>query len=96
VVVVYSGQAASQTDGTTEYGLTGFDPTPVTQMGNWFVGKVVVCISPSKTVKGGVPGAWQNHNGYTGTKCNTTWFNMAPWGGGSQDSNGTYISVPGV
>ena len=61
-----------------------------------FVGKVVVCISPSKTVKGGVPGAWQNHNGYTGTKCNTAYFNVAPWGGGSQDSNGTYISVPGV
>jgi hypothetical protein len=96
IVTPYSGQAASQTDGTTEYGLIGFDPTPITQTGNWFVGKVVVCISPSKTVKGGVPGAWQNHNGYTGTKCNTAYFNVAPWGGGSQDSNGTYISVPGV
>lgn len=96
VVTVYSGQAASQTDSTTEYGLTGFDPTPITQTGNWFVGKVVVCISPSKTVKGGVPGAWQNHNGYTGINCNTAYFNVAPWGGGSQDSNGTYISVPGV
>jgi hypothetical protein len=64
--------------------------------GNIFVGQVVVCISPSKTVKGGVPGAWQNQNGYTGTKCNTTYFNIAPWGGGSQTSNGTYISVPPV
>jgi hypothetical protein len=96
IVTVYPGKAASQTDETTQYGLIGFDPTPITQTGNWFVGKVVVCISPSKTVKGGVPGAWQNHNGYTGTKCNTAYFNVAPWGGGSQDSNGTYISVPGV
>ncbi len=96
LVTVISGQTASQNDTTTENGLIGTDPTPVTQIGNWFVGKVVVCISPSKTVKGGVPGAWQNHNGYTGTKCNTAYFNVAPWGGGSQDSNGTYISVPAV
>jgi hypothetical protein len=64
--------------------------------GNIFVGQVVVCISPSKTVKGGVPGAWQKQNGYTGTKCTTAWFNVAPWGNGSQTSNGTYISVPPV
>ncbi|MGH6785490.1 MAG: hypothetical protein ACREBO_01560 [Novosphingobium sp.] len=69
---------------------------PFTQVGNWLAGKVVVCISPSKTVKGGVPGAWANHNGYTGTKCTTAWFNVAPWGGGSQTSNGTYISVPAI
>lgn len=57
----------------------------------WLAGKAVVCISPKR-----VPGVWQNHNGYTGSNCNTAYFNTAPWGGGSQDSNGTYISVPGV
>lgn len=67
---------------------------PFTEIGNWLAGKVVVCISPSKTVKGGTPGAWANHNGYIGNKCTTAWFNIAPWGGGSQTSNGTYISVP--
>jgi hypothetical protein len=64
---------------------------PWTQSGSWFVGKVVVCISPTK-----LPGTWRTQNGYAGTKCNTTYFNTAPWGGGSQTSNGTYISVPGV
>jgi hypothetical protein len=64
---------------------------PFTQTGSWFVAKVVVCISPTK-----LPGTWRTQNGYTGTKCNTTYFNTAPWGGGSQTSNGTYISVPGV
>lgn len=62
----------------------------------WNAGQVVICISPSKTVKGGVPGAWANHNGYTGTKCTTSWFNVAPWGAGTDSSNGTYISVPAV
>lgn len=62
----------------------------------WNAGQVVICISPSKTTKGGVPGAWQNQNGYTGTKCTTSWFNVAPWGAGTSTSNGTYISVPGV
>ena len=69
---------------------------PVTENGDFFVGKVVICISPSTTAKKGVPGAWQNHNGYTGTKCTTAHFNVAPWGGGSQTSNGTYISVPAI
>ena len=62
----------------------------------WNAGQVVICISPSKTVKGGVPGAWANHNGYTGTKCTTAWYNVAPWGAGSTTSNGTLISVPAV
>jgi hypothetical protein len=62
----------------------------------WNAGQVVICISPSKTVKGGVPGAWANHNGYTGTKCTTAWYTVAPWGAGSQTSNGTLISVPAV
>lgn len=67
-----------------------------TLTGSWFVGQVVICISPSTGTKKGVPGEWRTQNGYTGTNCNTTYFNSAPWGGGSQTSNGTYISVPGV
>lgn len=66
---------------------------PVYELGR-FLGQAVICISPSKVVKGGVPGAWQNHNGYTGTNCTTAWFKVAPWGAGSETSNGTYISVP--
>jgi hypothetical protein len=58
------------------------------------IGQAVICISPSTTTKKGVPGAWRTQNGYTGDKCTTAWFNIAPWGHGSQDSNGTYISVP--
>ncbi|MFM5917018.1 MAG: hypothetical protein ACKOOL_05730 [Novosphingobium sp.] len=53
--------------------------------------QVVVCISPKK-----LPGIWTNQNGYTGSKCNTTYFNSAPWGAGTNTSNGTYISVPGA
>jgi hypothetical protein len=64
---------------------------PFTQMGNWFVGKVVVCNSPTR-----LPGIWRAQNGYSGLKCTTAYFNIAPWGGGSQTSNGTYISVPGT
>lgn len=64
---------------------------PWIEVGNWFVGKVVVCNSPGK-----LPGTWRAQNGYNGSKCNTTYFNSAPWGGGSQTSNGTYISVPGT
>ena len=64
---------------------------PWTQAGSWFVSKVVVCNSPLK-----LPGTWRPQNGYVGTKCTTTYFYSAPWGGGSQTSNGTYISVPGV
>ena len=62
--------------------------------GDLFIGKVVVCISPSGPTRRGVPGEWRRQNGYTGDKCTTNWFNVAPWGGGSQTSNGTYISVP--
>ncbi len=85
----------SQTDVTNEYGLTGTDLTPYVQNAGpgdyWYVGKVVICISPKK-----LPGIWTKQNGYLGDKCTTAWFNVAPWGGGSQDSNGTYISVPAV
>jgi hypothetical protein len=64
---------------------------PFTQIGNWLAGKVVVCNSPTR-----LPGVWRAQNGYSGAKCTTAYFNIAPWGGGSQTSNGTYISVPGT
>ena len=80
--------------------LTAFEDQggPVTETGDFFVGQTVVCISPTTgtQVKKGVPGTWVAKNGYTGVKCTTAWFNVAPWGGGSQDSNGTYISVPAI
>lgn len=57
------------------------------------IGQVAVCISPSKPTPGGT---WKTQNGYTGSDCTTTYFNSAPWGAGSQDSNGTYVSVPVV
>jgi hypothetical protein len=57
--------------------------------GDFFIGQVVICISPKR-----LPGVWTQQNGYTGNKCTTAWFNVAPWGGGSQTSQGTYISVP--
>lgn len=62
---------------------------PVTLAGDLFIGNPVVCISPKK-----LPGEWRPQNGYSGEKCTTAWFNQAPWWAGSQDSNGTYISVP--
>lgn len=63
--------------------------------GPFHIGQVVICISPSTTVKKGVPGAWRQQNGYTGAKCTTDWFkNHAVWGSGTEGSNGTYISVP--
>lgn len=62
---------------------------PVTLSGDLFVGNPVICISPKK-----LPGIWTKQNGYTGDKCTTAWFNVAPWLAGTDDSNGTYISVP--
>ena len=94
-VVTTVSNSTSQTDVTVENGLTGTDTTPYVLTGNWFVGQVVICISPSTSTKKGVPGAWRQQNGYTGSNCTTDWFKVAAWGGGSQDSNGTYISVPG-
>lgn len=60
----------------------------------WNAGQVVICISPSTTLKKGVPGVWRNQNGYLGTKCTTAWYNVAPWGAGTDSANGTLISVP--
>lgn len=63
---------------------------PVTLVGDLFVGNPVVCISPKK-----LPGVWANHNGYTGNKCTTAWFNDPTIGrNGSTTSQGTYISLP--
>jgi len=48
-----------------------------------------------------MPGAWRAQNGYDGgdmtgpaAGCNTPYFKVAPWGAGTDSSNGTYISVP--
>lgn len=86
-----SSQTVDETN--TVYGVAGHEAAagPWTEVGNWLTEKVVVCISPKK-----LPGIWTAQNGYVGTNCNTTYFNTAPWGGGSQTSNGTYISVPGA
>lgn len=78
--------------------LNGFEPHGgVLQVtGEHFDGSVVVCISPGK--KGGT---WTAQNGYSGGSftgpgagCNTTYFKSAPWGSGSQTSQGTFVSVP--
>lgn len=70
---------------------------PFTLTGNFLAAQVVICISPKK-----LPGIWTTQNGYSGEDlvgpaagCNTPYFKVAPYGGGSQTSNGTYISVPG-
>lgn len=64
--------------------------------GEYHVGQVVVCISP-----GSKGGSWRTQNGYNGGSsvgpaagCNTPYFKIAPYGNGSQTSNGTFISVP--
>jgi len=79
---------------------------PVQAPGGVFhIGQVVICISPSSSTKKGVPGAWRAQNGYSGGSftgagtppaagCNTPYFKVAPWGAGTDTSNGTYISVP--
>jgi hypothetical protein len=59
-------------------------------------GQVVVCISPSTTLKKGVPGEWRTQNGYTGSKCTTVWYNATTWGAGTDSANGTLISVPAI
>lgn len=71
--------------------LTSFEDHggPVQVTGELFVGKAVICISP-----GSKGGAWRVQNGYTGTKCTTDWFKVAPTPQGSTTSNGTYTSVP--
>lgn len=64
---------------------------PVQTTGAYHVGQVVICISPNKPT---ATSSWRLQNGYTGDKCTTTWFKSAPWGAGTEGSNGTYISVP--
>lgn len=93
-VLLYSPTGAfeqSQTDSLYAFEDEG---GPVQVTGEYLIGQVVVCISPSSTTKKGVPGEWRQQNGYTGDKCTTDYFKVAPWGSGSQTSNGTYISVP--
>ena len=68
-----------------------FNGPAIFELGSFFSSQVVVCISPKK-----LPGIWTTQNGYTGTSCNTAYFNIAPWGSGSQTSKGTYISVPAI
>lgn len=68
--------------------------------GEYHVGQPVICISP-----GSKGGSWKAQNGYSGGSftntnpatpgCNTNWFKATTWFGGSQTSNGTFISVPG-
>ena len=62
----------------------------------YHVGQVVICNSP-----GSKGGTWRVQNGYNGGSfagpaagCNTPYFKIAPWGSGSQTSNGTFTSVP--
>jgi hypothetical protein len=89
----------SQTDTLTGHENHG---GPVQAPGGIFhIGQVVICISPSTSTKKGVPGAWRAQNGYDGGSstgpaagCNTPYFKIAPWGAGTDSSNGTYISVP--
>jgi len=78
--------------------LSGFEPHggPVQVTGDYFVGQVVVCISP-----GSKGGSWRAQNGYSGgdwtgpaAGCNTSYFKAAPWGSGSTTSQGTFVSVP--
>jgi len=78
--------------------LSGFEPHggPVQVTGDYFVGQVVVCISP-----GSKGGSWRAQNGYGGGSwtgpaagCNTPYFKIAPWGSGSTTSQGTFVSVP--
>ena len=64
--------------------------------GEYHVGQPVICISP-----GSKGGSWRVQNGYGGGSlsgpapgCNTPYFKIAPWGNGSQTSNGTFTSVP--
>lgn len=81
--------------------LDGFEPNGprVNVTAEYFVGKAVICISPTKN-----PGTWRVQNGYGGGSftntspatpgCNTNWFKVAPTNSGSTTSQGTFISVP--
>lgn len=55
-------------DGHEDNGAGYFDAATV------IIGQVVVCISPT-TGTAKKPGAWTAKNGYTGTKCNSAWYN---------------------
>lgn len=55
------------------------------------IGQVVVCISPKK-----LPGTWTKQNGYTGTKCTTSWYNSGAMVGVSNLNTGSHnwVTVP--
>lgn len=55
------------------------------------IGTVVVCISPGK--KGGT---WTQQNGYTGSKCTTTWYNGGAMVGvpNLNDGSHNWVTVP--
>ena len=57
------------------------------------IGQVVVCISPKK-----LPGTWTNQNGYTGTKCTTSWYNGGATVGvpNLNDGSHNWVTVPVV
>lgn len=57
------------------------------------IGQVVVCISPGK--KGGT---WTTQNGYTGSKCTTTWYNGGATVGvpNLNDGSHNWVTVPVV
>jgi hypothetical protein len=89
------GSAVSQDQSDT---LNGFEAHGgiVQVTGEHHDGQVVVCISPGP--KGG---SWRAQNNYSGGSfsgpdagCNTPYFKVAPYGNGSQTSNGTFTSVP--
>jgi hypothetical protein len=84
------GQTIDQTDTANLQDHESAGPA-IYELGSFYNAQVVICISPKK-----LPGTWQTQNGYTGTNCNTAYFNVAPWGAGSTTSNGTYISVPAI
>ncbi|MCT2560033.1 hypothetical protein N0B51_13700 [Tsuneonella sp. YG55] len=67
----------------------------ITVVGEYHIGQVVICISPSTTSKNTQSTGWRLQNGYTGPNCTTDWFkNHAIWGAGTENSNGTFTSVP--
>jgi hypothetical protein len=61
------------------------------------IGQVVVCISPSKNGTK-LPGAWTAQNGYTGSKCTTTWYNGGATAGvpNLNDGSHNFVTVPVV
>lgn len=64
--------------------------------GPYPAGAFVVCISPARTGPRGAPGTWSPQNGYSGTNCNTTYFNSASWLAGVEDLFHAIPTLPAV